>query len=62
MKKGLGVIIGIVLVLTSYGCIVEQRDDEYGRHHEGYRDHEEHRDGDYERDRDERRDYEDQHY
>jgi hypothetical protein len=73
MKKGLSVIIGIGLILTSYGCILERRGDDYGRQHE-YRDHGDHRDGGYERDRDghrdsdeggdrdEHRDYEDQRY
>ena len=64
MKKGLSVIVGLVLLLTSYGCIWH-RDDDYGRQRE-YREHEEHRGGGYERDyehrdrdRDERRDYDD---
>ncbi len=55
MKRGLSIIVGFVLLLTSYGCIVAHRDDDYGRGHE-YREHEEHRDRGYDRDRDDRRD------
>jgi hypothetical protein len=55
MKKGLSVILGLVLMLTSFGCVIEPRDDEYRRHHEEYREQEEHRDGGYEREREEHR-------
>jgi hypothetical protein len=55
VKKGLSVIIGIGLLLTSYGCILEHRDGDYGRHHE-YGDHRDHSDSGYERDRDQHRD------
>ncbi len=67
MKRGLSVIIGLSLMLTSYGCIIWHHDDDYERQHHEYRDHEERRDGDHERDhndnrdRDEQRDYYDQH-
>ena len=65
MKRGLSVIIALGLMLTSYGCIVERRDDEYQRNRGEYREHEEHRndghEGDYDehRGRDERRDFDD---
>jgi hypothetical protein len=67
VKRGLSIIVGLSLVLTSYGCIWWHRDDEYQRQHHEYRDHEEHRDGDRDRDhkdnrdRDEQRDNYDQH-
>jgi hypothetical protein len=48
-------LIGLNLLLSSYGCIVEHRDDDYGRHREEYREHEEHREGGYERGYEERR-------
>lgn len=56
MKRGLGVIVGLCLMLASFGCIVEHRDDEYRRQHDEFREHEEHRDGGHERDYDEHRD------
>ncbi len=68
MKRGLSIIIGLGLLLTSFGCFVERRDDDYRRHREEYREHEEHRDRGHERDydehrdRDERRDYDDRRY
>ena len=67
MKRGLSLLIGLNLMLASYGCIVEHRDDEYQRHREGYREHEEHRNGGFERNhddnrgRDEHRDDEERH-
>ncbi len=60
MKKGLGICVGLVLLFASNSCIVEHRDDEYGRHREEFREHEEHRDGNRDRDYDERRDREEQ--
>lgn len=65
VKRGLSVIVGLGLMLTSYGCFVEHRDDDYERGRRDYREHEEHRGGGHEReyeehrDRDERRDYDD---
>lgn len=38
-------------MVSSYGCIIDHRDDDYGRHRE-YREQEEHRGGDYDRDYD----------
>ncbi len=67
MRRGLSVIVGLGLMLASYGCIVAHRDDDYGRHREEYREHEEHRNDGHEReyderrDRDERRDYDERH-
>lgn len=67
MKRGLGIIIGLVLLLTSSGCVLVHRDNDYEREH-AYREHEEHRGRGYDRDhderreRDERRDYEERHY
>jgi hypothetical protein len=55
VKRGLSFLVGVILILTSYGCIVERRDDQYRRDHEQYRQHEEHRNGDHERDSDEHR-------
>jgi hypothetical protein len=62
MKRGLSIIFGAGLLLASFGCFVEYRDDDRGRQHE-YREHDERRGGDHDRDydsgrdRDERRDY-----
>ncbi len=67
MKRGLSIIVGLVLMVSSYGCIIAHRDDDYGRGHE-YWEHDERRDGGYDRnyderrDRDERRDYEERRY
>ncbi len=56
MKRGFSLLILLSLVLTSYGCVVETRDDEYRRNREEYREHEEHReDRDRDRDYDEHR-------
>lgn len=60
-------MVGLCLLLSFSGCIIEHRDDDYRRHHEEFREHEEHRSGDYERehewnrDRNEDRDYGDRH-
>lgn len=67
VKRGLSLLIGLNLMLMSYGCIFEHRDDEYRGHHEEYREHEEQRRGGHERDydehrdREEHRDYDDRH-
>ncbi len=58
VKKGLISIVGLGLMITSYGCIVEHRDDDYQRHREEYREHEEHRDDRFDRDHDEQRERE----
>ncbi len=70
VKRGLSIIIGLGLLLSSFGCFVERRDDDYRRHREEYREREEHRDQDRwqdrnhdeHRDSDERRDYDDRRY
>ncbi len=59
MQRGLSIIIGLLLMLTSYGCVIEHRDDEHRRHHEEYREHEEHEDRDRDRDYNERREHRD---
>ncbi len=56
MKIGLRTIMGIGLMIISYGCIMEHRDDGYQMRHKEYREHEqEHRDSPSERGYDERR-------
>jgi hypothetical protein len=69
MKRKIGLLVVLSLLLTTYGCFVETRDEGYHRHHEEngereYRNHEGYRDDGYERDRDrdEYRDREDEDY
>jgi hypothetical protein len=55
VKRGLSFLMGVILLLTSYGCVVEHRHDEHRGDHEQYREHEQQRDGYHEGDSDEYR-------
>ncbi|MEJ2697927.1 MAG: hypothetical protein P8013_14940 [Candidatus Sulfobium sp.] len=46
--KGLSLFIGLSLMIASYGCVVEHRENGYREHHE-YREHEEYRERGHER-------------
>lgn len=58
MKRITGVVLGLSLLVVSFGCVVERRGYDYPREHGEYREREEHREFDERRDRDEHRNLE----
>lgn len=62
MRRGLSLFISMTIMLASYGCIVEHREDEYQRHehnrrHREYRGHEEYRNDGFEKEDHDGKDY-----
>jgi hypothetical protein len=50
MKKFAGVLLAMIILATSFGCIPDERRHDYDR--DGYRDRDRDRDRDHDRDRD----------